>query len=135
MVTRVWIGAREFSVRSAHAISGATLLKVHGVDNRSQADELRGAGVAVARTDLPPLAADEYYAVDLEGCEAWSTLGMRLGVVSCVVNFGAGDVLRLIGEGPAQEHDERLLSLGPGVLAEVNLAERKIILKLPAGVL
>jgi 16S rRNA processing protein RimM len=56
---------------------------------------LRGTTLTVPRDSLPPLGAGEYYHADLIGLPAVSDLGVDLGHVVAVENFGAGDVIEI----------------------------------------
>jgi 16S rRNA processing protein RimM len=58
---------QEVSVDGARLANEAILMKLHAVDDRDRADELRGAMVCVKRGDLPPLEEGEFYACDIEG--------------------------------------------------------------------
>jgi 16S rRNA processing protein RimM len=58
---------QEVSVDSARRANDAILLKLHAVDDRDRADELRGAMICVRRGWLPPLEEGEFYACDIEG--------------------------------------------------------------------
>ena len=58
---------QEVSVDGARRANDAILLKLHSVDDRDRADELRGALICVQRGSLPPLEAGEFYACDIEG--------------------------------------------------------------------
>jgi 16S rRNA processing protein RimM len=60
-------GERELVVKAARPHGPAVLVKVEGVGDRDAAAALRGARVEVERSVLPPLAAGEYYLVDLIG--------------------------------------------------------------------
>src|SRR3984957_5958857 len=45
----------EVSVDRARRADDAILLKLHSIDDRDRADELRGAFICVRRRDFPPL--------------------------------------------------------------------------------
>ncbi|BCX82315.1 16S rRNA processing protein RimM [Methylomarinovum caldicuralii] len=72
--------------------------RLEGVESREQAEALRGAGVFVTRSQLPPLPAGEYYWHDLIGLEVRDVEGRVLGRVIRLMETGANDVLVL--EGP-----------------------------------
>ena len=97
--------------------------KLSGIDDRDRAQRLIGSDVQVRRSQLPDAAPGEYYWVDLEGLEAFTVDGVRLGVVSHLFATGANDVLVIQGE---REH------LVPCVMEhfvkQVDLAGRKIVL-------
>jgi len=57
----------EVSVDAARRADDAILMKLHSVDDRDHAAELRGALVCVRRESFPPPAEGEFYACDVEG--------------------------------------------------------------------
>ncbi len=59
--------AHEVSVDFARRANDAILMKLHSVDDRDRAGELRGAEVCVRRRDFPALEEGEFYACDVEG--------------------------------------------------------------------
>ena len=65
------------------------------VTDRTAAEGLRGAELAVPRAALPPLGEGEYYHADLLGLACVSSTGEPLGRVVLVDNFGASDVLEI----------------------------------------
>lgn len=75
---------------------GAALLaKVEGIDDRTEADALRGADVTVPRDKLPAAGAGEYYWNDLVGLAVRNVRGEELGTVSGLIAAPAHDVLRV----------------------------------------
>jgi 16S rRNA processing protein RimM len=72
----------EVSVDGARMGSGALLLKLHSVDDRDRAADLRGAVLCARRSDFPVPAPGEFYVCDIEGARV-------------VVDEGAGDVREL----------------------------------------
>jgi len=63
------------------------------VKTREQAEAMKGQRLYVPRANLPPTAEDEFYVVDLLGCEAEAVDGQALGKIVAVWNFGAGDII------------------------------------------
>jgi 16S rRNA processing protein RimM len=57
----------EVSVEGARRANDAILMKLHSVDDRDHAEQLRGALVCARRADFPPLEDGEFYACDIEG--------------------------------------------------------------------
>ena len=58
------------------------LAKWPGCESKEQADALKGAVIAVARSALPPLPPGEHYLVDLIGSHVVNREGDALGTVS-----------------------------------------------------
>ncbi len=69
----------EVSIDHARRADKTILLKLHSVDDRDRADELRGAQICVPREKFPPLEEGEFYTCDLEGAEV-RLQNARIGV-------------------------------------------------------
>jgi 16S rRNA processing protein RimM len=76
----------EVSVDGARRADKTILLKLHSVDDRDRADELRGAMICIPRDQFPPLEDGEFYACDVEGAEA-RLQNARIGVVERMVEY------------------------------------------------
>jgi 16S rRNA processing protein RimM len=121
---RLGSGAASLARLEQGKVQGAGLVaKLVGIDDRDQAAGLVGSEIQVQRSQLPEPKPGEYYWVDLEGLEAFTTEGVKLGVVSHLFATGANDVVVIQGE---REH------LVPYVMGhfvkEVDLSARKIVL-------
>jgi 16S rRNA processing protein RimM len=83
---------QEVSVDGARRANDAILAKLHAVDDRDRAAELRGAVLCVRRGDFPPLDAGEFYACDIEGARV--VVGAQeLGKVTELRTYPSVDVL------------------------------------------
>ncbi len=74
-----------------------------GVEDRTAAEGLRGARIAVARSELPPRRAGEHYRADLIGCEVMNLGGRRLGILRHFVDTPAHPVMVVVDEGAGAE--------------------------------
>ncbi len=74
---------------------------IDGVMDRNAAEALRGTRLYVARSDLPPSDTDEFYHADLIGLAAALVDGSPVGRVKAVHDFGAGDILEIVGKSGA----------------------------------
>ncbi len=57
----------EVSIDTARRADQAILLKLHSVDDRDRADELRGSLICARRRDFPALEDGEFYTCDIVG--------------------------------------------------------------------
>lgn len=57
----------EVSIDGARRADQAILLKLHSIDDRDRADEIRGALICAKREAFPALDEGEFYACDVEG--------------------------------------------------------------------
>ncbi len=93
------------------------IARLDGCDGREAAAQLLGAVIAVDRSQLPALEADEYYWTDLIGLRVLNQAGVELGSVEHLMETGSNDVLVVVGE------NERLVPYLPGVVVlEVYLS-------------
>jgi len=65
LVRRPDASQREMLVEGARRANDAILMKFRAVDDRDDAEKLRGALVCVRREDFPPLCEGEFYACDV----------------------------------------------------------------------
>ena len=77
---------------------GKTLVvKLAGCDDRDQAQLLVNTKIAIYRSQLPPVATDEYYWSDLIGMQVITKDDQVLGVVDHLLETGANDVIVVKG--------------------------------------
>ena len=91
----LYIGGVERRLLAIRDSGKTAVARFEGIDERSAAEGLRGSLVEVDRSALPPLEEGEYYHADLIGLEAADGDGNRVGTVSSVENYGAGDLLEI----------------------------------------
>jgi 16S rRNA processing protein RimM len=85
---------QEVSVDGARRAHDAILVKLHSVDDRDRAVELRGATICARRRDFPPLEQGEFYACDVEGARVVADgADEELGRVSELRSYPTVDVL------------------------------------------
>jgi 16S rRNA processing protein RimM len=81
------------------------------IEDRSDAEGLRGQLVTVPRSALPQLEDGEYYHIDLIGLGCVDASGAALGKVVAIENFGAGDLLEI----EANDGKRALVPFKPGI--------------------
>lgn len=112
--------ARSLALEEGRTRGDMLIAKLAGISDRSAAQQLVGADISVPRAALPAPAENEYYWVDLIGCEVINARGQPLGKVSQLIGTGANDVLVVQGE------RERLLPFVRQVVRDVDLESRRI---------
>ena len=60
----------EVSVEAARPADQAVLMRLHSIDGRDRAEQIRGSRVFVRRSDFPELPDGEFYTCDIEGARA-----------------------------------------------------------------
>ena len=89
---------RRYAVREARRHHGGVIALLEGIDDRDQAATLVKREIAVTRAQLGPSTPGEYYWADLVGLQVTNLQGEALGHVEGLLETGAHDVLRVVGE-------------------------------------
>jgi 16S rRNA processing protein RimM len=74
------------------------VVQLQGCADRDAAAALRGADIGIYRSQLPPVAAGEYYWSDLAGMKVIATDDRVLGRLDHLFETGANDVMVVKGE-------------------------------------
>ena len=85
----------QYKVNGAKMHSGNVVMTLDGVVDRDQALALKGARILVARDAFPKTDKDDYYWVDLIGCQAINLQTELLGEVIDVTENGAHGVIAI----------------------------------------
>ena len=96
---RLFADGRALTLEALRPCAGGAIARFAEIADRDSAEALRGALLAVPRSELPPLDEGEYYHSDLIGLPCETEAGEPLGTIVAVENFGAGDLLEVEGSG------------------------------------
>src|SRR4051794_19708438 len=118
--TDVAIGERAARIVGRKGTDERPIVRFDIASSREQAQELRGLAVTVPASALPEPEEDEFFHVDLIGCDVWCG-ERRVGAVRTVHTYPANDVLEL-------DSGEMIPFVDDAVEA-VQLAERRIGLR------
>src|SRR5215470_16144369 len=124
-------GRRRFDLSLCGAARGVLIASLSGVDDRDQAEALRGLRLYLPRAALPQTEPEEYYHADLIGLEAVLRDGTPVGRVRAIYDFGAGDTLELARPGGAPV----LVPCTRAVVPTVELDAGRLVLDPPPGLL
>lgn len=112
---------RSFDLKITRAIKGGFAARLSGVATREQAEALKGTRLYAPRERLPALPDDEFYHADLIGLDVVDTGGVTLGRVRAIHDFGAGDVIEVLGD------TELLLPFTRAAVPTVDLTARRLV--------
>jgi 16S rRNA processing protein RimM len=118
-------GAQQIKIRTAKEHSDGIVAQADGVDDRNTAELLKSCRIFVGRSSFPSTAKDEYYWVDLIGCEVVNREGVVLGTVKDLMATGPQSVIvaeREVG-GKAVE---TLIPFVDAYVDTVNLVDKRI---------
>jgi 16S rRNA processing protein RimM len=86
----------EVSIDGARGTNDAILIKLHAVDDRNAAEDLRGAQLCVKRRDFPPIEDGEFYACDVVGARVIAH-DEEIGVLKELMTYPSVDVFLVEG--------------------------------------
>lgn len=118
---RLYVGGVERRLLAIRDSGKTAVARFEGINDRSAAEALRGSLVEIERSALPPLEDGEYYHADVIGLPALDTRGDKVGWVTAVENYGAGDLLEIETEAGKRS----LIPFKPGI---ADLEDGKIVL-------
>ena len=96
-------GAQTYELQEGKPHGSGIVAKLKYIDDRTQAETLKGAEIWVAKNELSDLAADEFYWFELEGLSVITIDGDVLGQVKKLMETGANDVLVVQDNNDQQE--------------------------------
>ncbi|MBB1249651.1 MULTISPECIES: ribosome maturation factor RimM [unclassified Rhizobium] len=113
------VDGKPYEILDIRPHKDMVVIRFRGVNDRNQAEELRGTELYVERDALDDedLDDDEFFYADLEGLEARDADGNAYGVVSGIFDFGAGDILELTQEGKRAQ----LIPFSEAAVLEIDL--------------
>lgn len=112
---------QSYRIEASGRSGGALTVKLAGVEDRDQAQALRGAQVCVPRSELPQRDDKDFYRADLIGCEVVNLDGSGLGLVQYFIETPAQVLMVVRGT------EEFWIPAVPRHLRRVDLQARRVI--------
>ncbi|GAB1476672.1 ribosome maturation factor RimM [Bacillota bacterium] len=88
----VLIDGRNHSIQAVRYLKNMAVLKLEGIDTRTEAEGLKEKELFILRKDAPPLPAGTYYVKDLIGLSAVDESGKAIGILSEVIINSGQDI-------------------------------------------
>ena len=124
-------GGRTSMELERHTVQqGRLVLKFAGIDTVEAAGPLVGLTFAVPEAERVPLAEDEFYDYELEGC-AVEQDGRFIGQVAGVMRTGGVSLLVIRND----ESKEVLVPLAETIVTEIDIEHKRIVIDPPEGLL
>lgn len=119
-------GVGLLQVKEAKIHSDTVVALAQDINDRSQADALRGARIFISRSSFPKVQKDEYYWVDLIGLEVINREGVALGHVRDLLTTGPQTVL-VIDQVQDGKTAEIMIPFVAAYIDDVSLSARRIL--------
>ncbi len=107
------------------------LLKLEGIDDIGEAEKFKNFYIKINRKDAVELEEDSYFIVDIIGCKVFTDENEFLGKVIDVFQTGSNDVYTVKNN----EDKEILLPAIEDVIKDIDIANKKIVVKLMDGLI
>jgi 16S rRNA processing protein RimM len=112
---------QSYRIEASGRSGGALTVKLAGIEDRDQAQALRGAQVCVPRSELPQRDDRDFYRADLIGCDVVNLEGVMLGKVQHFIETPAQVLMVVRGT------QEFWIPAVPQHLRRVDLPERRLV--------
>ena len=123
-------GAVSIEIGEAKTHSDSVVAKVDGLDDRSDAESLRGCRIFLPRSAFPQASKDEFYWVDLIGLNVVNREGMAMGCVRDLMATGPNSVLcveyQTTQEDGTSKSEERMIPFVSAYVDSVDVAGKLI---------
>lgn len=117
---------KKFKVKILHPVKGGVAVKFKGINDRNEAEALKGAQLYVDRSALPKIKEEsDFYFEDLIGLKARDRNGDLFGTVDGVFNFGAGDIIEV---DLATEKGKKMYPFTDELVPEVNIESGYVVI-------
>lgn len=117
-------------IRAVRPFQNGFLVSFHGVDDRSQAELLRGTYAYREASELEPLAEGELFHHQLVGMDVYLPDGQRVGEIRAIYELQPADLLEV--RGPDKEY---MIPYLERIVVEVDAARRRMVIDPPEGLL
>jgi 16S rRNA processing protein RimM len=122
---KTFTGTALLKIKEAKDHSDSVVAHAHDIEDRNDAELLKGARIFISRASFPTPETDEYYWVDLVGLDVVNREGLALGQVRELLHTGPQTVLVLayLEEGKSKE---RMIPFVSAYIDSVELEAKRI---------
>ena len=120
-------GGKKLTVKNARFQKRMILVTTKEVTSMNEAELLRDKNIYIKAEDLPELEEDEFYVADLVGIPVYDLEGKKIGTFKNSLSTGSNDVYIIAVPGAK----DILVPALKEYFKEINLAEKRIVVKLP----
>jgi 16S rRNA processing protein RimM len=122
----VYINNKKMEIEKVRFQKNIAIVKFKGLDDMTEAENLKGATIEIDETSAPKLPKDTYYIKDLIGLDVYTDDGKLLGKLDDVFNTGANDIYQI---------GKILLPATKEVIKKIDIENKKITVHILEGLL
>jgi 16S rRNA processing protein RimM len=117
-------GKKKFSIKITGKAKDNLIARIEGVIDRNSAESMKNTELFTAASDLPAPDEGEFYYSQLIGLDARNENGDKLGEITSVNNFGAGDVIEIT----TVSGETEMLPFSEPWIGEINLEQGYVVI-------
>lgn len=127
---KIYVNNKEMQIEKSRLQKNMLILKLKGVDNMTDAEDLRDSIITVER-NKKELPSGTYYIADLIGLDVYTDEGNLLGKIIDIYNTGANDIYTV----KTLEGKEVLLPAIKDVIKQVDIQNEQVIVHILKGLI
>lgn len=120
-------GGKKLTIKNARFHKRMLLVTTKEVTTMNDAELLRDKYIYIKAEDLPELEEDQFYVADLVGLPVYDEAGEKIGTFKDALSTGSNDVYVIA----VPYAKDILVPALKEYFKEINLAEKRIVVKLP----
>lgn len=120
----IYLDDKIYEIITVKNLVNGVFFKLKGINDRNEAELLRGKQVSFAREKMPKLQEGRYLVTDIIGCEVIVN-DLIVGTIQNILQYGAADVYVVTG---ANGKKDFMFPCLKKVLEKVDIANKKIYL-------
>lgn len=130
-IDTIFVEEKKYNIKGTRYMKDLAILKFEGVDDRNQAENLKGKDLFITEEMLRQLPEDTYYIKDLIGLDVVGIDEEYIGTLTDVIQNTGQDLYEI-------ELENKHKILIPAVeefVIDINMSDKKIIVKIIEGLL
>lgn len=128
---KIYLGDTLYKISGVRYMKDMVILKILGVDDRTEAEKHKGKDISIDKTDIRELPEDTYYIFDLIGLKVIDESGAVIGTLCDVIQNSAQDLYEI-------ERENKGKFLIPAVeefILKIDMESRTMTVRLIEGLI
>ncbi|MDA0782617.1 MAG: ribosome maturation factor RimM [Rickettsiales bacterium] len=121
-------GSAEYELQIQSNNKEAVIAFIDGVNDRNEAEALKGKDLYVYRDDFEDVGENEFYYEDLVGLRVKLQNGTEYGEIISIQNYGAGDIVEIRLK---KDKKKELFSFTKDIFPNINIKSGSVIIVPP----
>jgi 16S rRNA processing protein RimM len=118
-------GTKHFSLKITGSVKDSIIARIDGVSDRNAAEAIKGTELFLPESAFPELEEGELYHNQLIGLEVRAADNQKIGIITAIHNYGAGDIMEIA----KASGDSEMLPFSEQFVGEVNIGGGYVLLK------